>query len=210
MAKEWILNQEMNRWGLNKKKSVGPVSELIRKCSPKSLSEWEHFYITNVHNQKYLEELGKKLYVKISEVIQYEVEEVTLDDCINYIQEVVIDRTYQGYRNEIQTIYGQLQSHLKHKIEPAPDDWDRLFNVDFFVQIGQRFIGIQIKPVTFEHTFEDYKWKQMQFNSHLKFTEKFGGNVFTIFSVGGGKTKKIHNIEVINDIQNEIQKLTEK
>jgi hypothetical protein len=26
MAKEWILNMATNRWGLNKKDSVGPVS----------------------------------------------------------------------------------------------------------------------------------------------------------------------------------------
>ncbi|MDW7680997.1 MAG: MjaI family restriction endonuclease [bacterium] len=173
-----------------KKKSVGPVSELIRKCSPKSLSEWEHFYITNVHNQKYLEELGKKLYVKISEVIQYEVEEVTLQDCINYIHDVVINRTYNGYQNEIQTVFGQLKAQLNRDIEPAPDEWDRLFNVDFFIEINQRFIGIQIKPITFDHTFEEYKWKQMQLNSHQKFQKKFGGKVFTIFSVGEGKIKK--------------------
>jgi 23S rRNA (adenine2503-C2)-methyltransferase len=30
MAKEWVLNQAMNRRGLNKKSSVGPVSDLIR------------------------------------------------------------------------------------------------------------------------------------------------------------------------------------
>ncbi|HHS49294.1 MAG TPA: MjaI family restriction endonuclease [Desulfurella acetivorans] len=32
------------RWGLTKKSKVGPVSELIRKCSPKSLNDWEGYY----------------------------------------------------------------------------------------------------------------------------------------------------------------------
>ncbi len=27
MAKEWILNMATNRWGLNKKTSVGPVAQ---------------------------------------------------------------------------------------------------------------------------------------------------------------------------------------
>jgi len=37
-------------------------------------------------HQEYLEELGRKLYVKITEVIQYEVAEVTEEDCVNYIK----------------------------------------------------------------------------------------------------------------------------
>lgn len=44
MAKEWILNMATNRWGLNKKISVGPVSQWIRECSPKTIKDWEQFY----------------------------------------------------------------------------------------------------------------------------------------------------------------------
>jgi len=44
MPKEWILNMATNRWGLNKKESVGPVSQWIRECAPKNLEEWENFY----------------------------------------------------------------------------------------------------------------------------------------------------------------------
>ena len=40
MAKEWILNIATNRWGLNKKDSVGPVSQWIRECSPKTIEDW--------------------------------------------------------------------------------------------------------------------------------------------------------------------------
>lgn len=46
MAKEWILNMATNRWGLNKKNSVGPVSQWIRECRPKTIKEWEEFYLT--------------------------------------------------------------------------------------------------------------------------------------------------------------------
>ena len=63
MAKEWILNQAMNRWGLNKKRSVGPVSDLIRKCAPKNVTEWEKYYYENVFPIDYLANLGRKLYV---------------------------------------------------------------------------------------------------------------------------------------------------
>jgi hypothetical protein len=207
MAKEWILNQAMNRWGLNKKKSVGPVSDLIRKCSPKTINNWEDYYYANVYPKSYLAELGKKLFVKITEVVQSEVAEVTEQECIDYINDVVIRRTFDGYQTEIQTIYGQLQNILNLKIEPAPDEWDRPYNVDFFIKINKKYIGLQIKPVTFEHTFEDYKWKEMQEKSHAKFKEKYGGEVFTIYSIKDGKKKIIKNPEVIDQIKEEIKRL---
>ncbi len=64
---------------------------------------------------------------------------------------MVINRTFDGYITEIKTIYGQLQVDLQRvypniKIEPAPDEWDRLYNVDFFILINENYIGIQIKP----------------------------------------------------------------
>lgn len=40
MAKEWILNNVVNRFQLNFKRNLGPESKSIRKCSPKSLDEW--------------------------------------------------------------------------------------------------------------------------------------------------------------------------
>jgi len=54
MANEWILNQANMRWGLTKKNKVGPVSELIRKCCQKSLSEWEDYYYDNMYSKNHL------------------------------------------------------------------------------------------------------------------------------------------------------------
>jgi len=73
MAKEWILNSAMNRFQLNFKRNVGATSESIRKCSPKTLEEWRDYYFKNVKTKEHIEELGRKLYVKITEVIQSEV-----------------------------------------------------------------------------------------------------------------------------------------
>lgn len=73
MAKEWILNTAINRFQLNFKKNVGSTSESIRKCSPKRLDEWSEYYFKNVKPKEHIVELRKKLYVKITEVIQSEV-----------------------------------------------------------------------------------------------------------------------------------------
>ena len=208
MAKEWILNSAMNRFQLNFKRNVGPTSESIRKCSPKTLEEWREYYFNHVKSKEHIEDLGKKLYVKIAEVIQSEVADITEQDCIDYMTQLVIDRTFDGYITEIQTIYGQLQKILDVKIQPAPDEWDRLFNVDFFIQVGEKYIGLQIKPVKngiqLPEIFKEYG---LQAETHKKFAEVFGGKVFYLFSAKVGEKKEIQNKEVIDEIKQEIIRL---
>jgi hypothetical protein len=211
MAKEWILNSAMNRFQLNFKRNVGPTSESIRKCSPKNLEEWREYYFANVRSKDHISDLGKKLYVKITEVIQSEVSDITEKDCIDYMIQLVIDRTYDGYVTEIQTIYGQLQKILNVKIDPAPDEWDRLFNVDFYIKINDKFIGLQIKPINGGIQLpEIFKELSIQAETHTKFTEVFGGKVFYLFSAKVGDKKEIQNKEVIEEIKKEIDRLSSK
>ncbi len=208
MAKEWILNSVMNRFQLNYKRNVGPTSESIRKCAPKTVEEWREYYFKNVYPKEKIEELGKKLYVKITEVVQAEVNEITEQDCIDYMLQLVIDRTFDGYMTEIKTIYGQLEKILGVTIEPAPDKWDRLFNVDFSIKINDKFIGLQIKPINNGIQLpEIFKEKHIQEKTHEQFTKKFGGKVFYVYSVKVGDKKEIYNKEVIDKIKNEIQRL---
>jgi hypothetical protein len=220
MSKEWILNIATNRWGLNKKNSVGPVAEWIRECSPKKIEEWESCYKDKLKKflerkkiyikpDEYLEDLGKKLYTKISEVLKKEIEEVSEEDCIVYIKNLVINRTFEGYQTEINTIYSILEKELGVKLIPAPDNWDRLYNVDFYIQVKDKYIGIQIKPVSYNQTPEIHKWKDWLEKSHKKFKEKFGGDVFIVFSVKNeAGRKEIWNKEVIEDIKKEIERLS--
>lgn len=208
MAKEWILNSAMNRYQLNFKRNVGATSESIRKCSPKTLADWEAYYFANVKSKEQIEELGRKLYVKITEVIQGEVADVTEQDCIDYMIQLVINRTYDGYQTEIQTIYGQLQNILNVKIEPAPDEWDRLFNVDFYIKINDSCVGLQIKPVNNGLQLpEIHKEYSIQANTHKKFTSKYGGEVFYIFSEKVDGKKTIANKDVIDQIRKEMERL---
>lgn len=208
MAKEWILNSAMNRFQLNFKRNVGPTSESIRQCAPRTLNEWQDFYFRNVHPKEHIEELGKKLYIKITEVISAEVEDVTEQDCIDYMLQLVIDRTYDGYMTEIKTVYGQLEKELSVEIEPAPDEWDRHFNVDFFIKIQDKYIGIQIKPVNQGIQLSQiFKEKDLQAKSHEAFTKQYGGKVFYIFSSKVGERKEIRNKEVILEIKQEIERL---
>lgn len=208
MAKEWILNSAMNRFQLNFKRNVGPTSESIRRCKPKNIDEWRNYYFSNVRQKEHIVELGRKLYVKITEVIAAEVEGITEQDCIDYMIQLVIDRTFDGYQTEIKTIYGQLEHLLGHKIEPAPDKWDRLYNVDFFIKIRDSFIGLQIKPENKGiQLSEIFKEKRLQLKSHQKFEQEYGGKVFYVFSTNENGKKVIINPEVIEEIKEEIFRL---
>ncbi len=196
MPKEWILNSATNRFQLNFKRNVGPTSLNIRKCRPRSLKEWEEFYYESVFPKEHLINLGKKLYVKITEVLSAEIAEITEQDCVDYIINLVINRTYDGYVSEINTIYGQLERILDTKVHPASDEWDRLYNVDFYIQIKDKCIGLQIKPAgSVSHIPQIFKERNIQAETHKKFTEKFGGQVFYVISITEGKKKRIHNIE---------------
>ncbi len=208
MSKEWILNSATNRFQLNFKRNVGAVSEAIRRCAPKNVEEWRDYYFKHIKPKEHIEQLGRKLYVKITEVIAAEVEEVSEEDCIRYMFQLVIDRTYDGYTTEIRTVYGQLQTVLGVKIEPAPDEWDRLFNVDFFIKVRDKYIGLQIKPASgVSHIPEIFKERNQQEATHQKFAERYGGEVFYVISVKEGTNKVIANKEVIEEIRAEIKRL---
>ncbi len=214
--REALLNYGMNRWALNKAHSVGPTSELIRKCSPNSFEQWEAFYFENAAQKKqdgikitreYITALGRKLYVKLSEVVQNELESIEEQECIDYAYNLVLNRTYEGYRSEIDTVYGQLEGCLDVKIDPAPDEWDRTYNVDFYIQVGEKYIGLQIKPISSGLALDQYQWDKMHEVNHKKFEKRFGGKVFFIYSTKSGNKKKIFNTEVIEEIRGEIARL---
>jgi len=209
MAKEWILNSAMNRFQLNFKRNVGAVSKEIRECAPRTTEDWERYYFSNVRSREHIEELGRKLFVKITEVISAEVEDITEADCIEYMYNMVISRTFDGYMTEIKTIYGQLEKILGMKIEPASDEWDRLYNVDFFIRVEDKYVGLQVKPASdVSHIPQIFKEGAIQAATHEKFAEEYGGKVFYVVSVKEGNKKKIANEEVVEEIRQEIERLT--
>jgi hypothetical protein len=106
-TKEFVLNYTMNRWQLNFKKNVGPTSDSIRQCSPNSIDEWEEYYYANVRPREHIIELGRRLFQLIQEVISQEerfhpelLASIREEDCIAYMHNIVIQRTYEGYIKE--------------------------------------------------------------------------------------------------------------
>jgi hypothetical protein len=97
---------------------------------------------------------------------------------------------------------------LNLKIHPAPDEWDRNYNVDFYIEVDDKFIGLQIKPISSGISLNQYQWIEMHQNNHKRFFKDKGGKVFFVFSVKStGKKKKIFNVEVIDEITTKIERL---
>lgn len=198
--------------GLNKTKSVGPVALWIRECAPKNIQDWQRFYLKklaehlrqqdiNLNPEEYITTLGQKLFIKVSETLSSEIEEVTEEDCVQYIKNLLIKRTFEGYHNEIKTIYGYLENVLGEKIQPAPDKWDKLYNVDFYIKRGDKIIGLQIKPITYDQLPEIHKWRKWLERTHEKFKKEQGGDVFILFTTTKDRKKIIHNHEIIKEIK---------
>lgn len=208
MATEWILNNMVNRFQFNRKKRVGAVSEEIRKCQPKNEKEWEEWYYKDVHSKEEIEKIGKEMYTK-KKIMMSEIENISEDGCVQYIHDLVIAKTYKGFKNEKDIVYTKLQNLLDTKIEPASDTLDRIYNVDYYINVNNKLIGIQVKPLSnsIPQNFEISREKNLQLKTHKNFQKEFGGKVFFVYSTKCGQDKNIHNIQVVDEIKNEIEKL---
>jgi len=76
--KEKVLNYACQTYQLSRPSKVGAVMALIRECQPNSIEEWEKWFFENAYTtakmktkitKESLEELGERLYEKITEVV---------------------------------------------------------------------------------------------------------------------------------------------
>jgi len=79
--------------------------------------------------------------------------------------------------------------------------------VDFFINVRDRYVGLQIKPAGYAYITQIINELKFQKNTHEKFTAKYGGKVFYVISLKEGKKKVIYNPEVIEEIRKEIERL---
>ena len=215
--KEILLNYANGRWGLTKTTKVGEVMSLIRKCQPKSYSEWESWYFTHAYTKtkdqtkvtrEVLKELGERLWKEWKETVIPEFENakraLTLDDCVEYIFNLTLRRTFDGFINEKSVIIGGLAKKFSDiNFKESDPKLDHAGDIDFLGWVDdKKAIGIQVKPVTANANLGYSVTARME-NSFRRFKEKYRGKVFVIYSKG----KEIANQEVLHEIQTEIKQL---
>lgn len=215
--KERVLNYACQTYQLSRPNKVGAVMALIRECQPNSFEEWEQWYFLNAHTSgkkstkitaESLQELGERLYAKIIEFVIPEWEsafrELTEQDCIDYIYNLTINRTYDGYLREKSVINDGLAKLFPDVVfEESDPELDHAGDIDYVAKIGNASIGIQIKPITASANFGSYSLTERMRASFESFKEQYGGNVFIVFSLNG----EIANKEVVQQISDEIQRL---
>lgn len=216
-SKEFLLNYTNRYWGLTKTTKVGEVMSLIRQCQPNSFEEWEKWYFDNAFTntkkpekvtRETLKELGERLYSKLKETIIPQVIEaintLTFEDCIEYIYQLTIYRTYDGYMTEKSVVFDNLAKVFKEvTFEESDPQLDHAGDIDFIGKIGDFAFGLQIKPVTANANLGNYDVSARMQNSFRDFQEKYGGQVFIVYSVDD----KIMNKDVYDKIKTEIERL---
>ena len=153
-------------------------------------------------------ELGERLYTKITTFVIPEWEEafktLTLQDCIDYIYNLTINRTYDGFIREKSVVNDGLAKIFPNLVFQESDpELDHAGDIDYIAKVGNKAIGIQIKPVTANANFGGYSLSERMKASFQCFTEQYGGKVFIVYSLKG----EIANKEVIKDIETEIKRL---
>jgi len=215
--KEKVLNYACQTYQLSRPAKVGAVMALIRECQPQNFEEWERFYFENAYTetktktkvtQEILIELGERLYEKITEVVipewQEAFQQLTLQDCIDYIRNLTIERTYDGFLREKSVVNDGLAKIFKDVIfEESTPELDHAGDIDYIAKVRNKAIGIQIKPITAKANFGSYSATERMKLSFKAFEEEFGGKVFIVFSRKG----EIANEEVIGEINKEIKRL---
>lgn len=145
-----------------KQGSSGPVSSKLREQSRLTTEEWNQYFTghwnfagerQDKHLAMFPEELPRRL-IKM----------------LTFVGDTVLD-----------PFLGSGTTTLV-KIEPAPDAWDRLYNVDFTIKVKDKYIGLQIKPAgSVSHISQIFKERALQSSTHEQFTTKYGGKVFIFF-----------------------------
>lgn len=152
-------------------------------------------------NPTIIKSLGKVLYDKISMQTK-----ITEQDCIDYIYNLTIHRTYDGYIREKSVINDGLAKHFPTiRFEESPPELDHSGDVDYIGWVTEdKAFGIQIKPTTAQSNFGNYSPSERMKASFQDFEDEYGGKVFIIFSLDGTMSNK----EMIQFIENEINRLT--
>lgn len=191
---------------------------LIRECQPSTVQEWEEWYFQNAcaadkSNTKItkesLQELGERLYLKITKIVIPEwresFDQLALQDCVDYIYNLTINRTFDGYVREKSVVNDGLAKEFPQvTFEESDPQLDHAGDVDYVAKIGSKAFGIQIKPVTAKANFGNYSPSERMKASFKEFEEQYGGKVFIVFSLD----EEIANKGILDEIRHEIERLS--
>lgn len=163
-------------------------------------------------NPEIADELGERLYSKITEVVIPEwkaaFEDLSIEDCKEYIYQVTVVRTYDGFLLEKSVVNdGLAKAFPEVEFEESDEELDHAGDIDYIGKVNDKAFGIQIKPITSNSNFGNYNISERMSNSFKAFEEIYGGKVFVVFSTRMGNKKDIVNKDILEQIRIEIERL---
>jgi len=200
-----VLNYACQTYQLSRPNKVGAVMSLIRECQPETIREWEQWYFQKAFTEskspikitpEILTELGRRLYEKITEVVipewQIAFNQLSLQDCEDYIYNLIINRTYDGFIREKSVVNDGLSKYFPEvKFIESDNDLDHTGDIDYLGFVGEKAFGIQIKPMTAKANFGNYSVSERMKANFFDFEKKYKGR-YLLFLVWTEKleTKK--------------------
>jgi hypothetical protein len=133
---------------------------------------------------------------------------VTLQDCIDYIRDVTIDRSFNGYLSE-QAAIVQLDARFSGRITFTKTDskTDSALDVDFVGDVlgTTKKIGIQVKPPSTRSQHAGFSREKRVTENFAKFEKANNAKVFIVVVKEKGKKRVIVNPQVIEEIESYIR-----
>lgn len=193
-----------NDMGLHYRSNVGTVSELINQKPFSCKEEWEEYYYEHGRSREYLAQVGQRLHSLASQVF-----DISLEECIECVRFRVICETWNGIIiREINTI-NRLSQMLENKFifKKTEGKIDTEYAVDYEMYSGDELMcGIQIKPVSYLKSNEDYVLEAKKYNEEKNevYTKLFRVPVFTLYSDMSGYITPTTEFEEIQKINSEV------
>lgn len=197
MPNERIMNKYYNEGAFNDPHRIGYMMNMIRRLRPLTIDEWKTWYFSNVHDEVFLHQLALEMNSTIPSSYG-----ATVEECEDYIYDVMFRRTFQGYDKENQAL-ALLRDVIDPSVEEAPKEWDTEYFIDFYLRDTYgNLIGIQLKPDTFY--YGKYQYVVDIQGKMRRFCNDFNANAFVLKYISNSSNGEItfENPEVISEIKN--------
>lgn len=208
MAKEYHLNAAVNRFGLNKKRSVGDLMELLSLAMPLTLEEWEEYYYTHGRSRDQVAAIGQELSRKLRDVLIHELESITEEDCITYMRELLLQKTFEGHRTRFYTLRQQILDRTGKLFNFLPEhreDWRfRDHRIDYYHHDATKdlLIGLKACPDSMrmsQNMFARQALEEIE-ATHRQLSDKAAGHFYILYFHGTSEHCTIENPEILDEI----------
>jgi hypothetical protein len=175
---------------------------------PLTQEEWSDYYFNKVRSETELAEVGSELHRKIVDVVLQEIQSITLEDCRDFMRELVIKKSFEGHRARFYILNSELIKKTGKEFRFLPDyphDYKfKTYAIDYYHvdETKDLLIGIKVQPISIVQSQEPHIKKALQsiLDTHKEWESKDAGRFFVLYYAGRGENCRIRNEEILEEI----------